>query len=156
MIKILNSLNQKYRTNYNKQDLKYPVIKISILTLIASISSLLTHIISILSETETLFFIDIVINCLCLMLMTSYYPNIYKNLCCLMIKCILSCDEQQNKIQIHIDQNKKNNESIHNNNNDDDTKYDVRTLELSPEEIKYEQHSEYTKTIYTQQTNNVV
>eukprot|EP01083_Nonionella_stella_P201299 736506_1 len=57
LIRILNSLNEHYRNKQRTNDsIKYPAIKISILTLFATITSLFAHVISIISQSNTAFF----------------------------------------------------------------------------------------------------
>eukprot|EP01084_Bolivina_argentea_P141542 248707_1 len=123
--KIMNSLKQKYTTNFNNENLKYPIIKISILTLFASITSILTNIISILTNTNVVFAIDIPINVLCIMLMTSYYPKLYKRVC------------------LQIDQNTEKSD-----NNDikmEETNYNTATLGISLHALKFNVESTVSK-----------
>eukprot|EP01084_Bolivina_argentea_P226485 382576_1 len=73
----------------SKNDIQYPasvifqVHKITTLTLIATISTFLST--AIIGWTYAMWpsFINMPLNCICLMFMTNYYPNGYKNICCL-------------------------------------------------------------------------
>eukprot|EP01084_Bolivina_argentea_P013861 25967_1 len=143
LMKIMKSLEKHYSKNYDNEDLKYPVIKISILTSVASVTTLLTHIISIISATDTAFSIDIPLNCLCIMLMTKYYKKLYKTLCCGLIKCVLLAENKEyieKNMQQEINQNKKPIDI-------DDTHYETRTLGIDPTRINYDNQSEFTQTI---------
>ncbi len=72
-----------------ENDIQYPsklifeIYKISILTLVAIISTFLST--AIIGWTYAIWpsFIDMPLNSICLLFMTDYYPNGYKKICCL-------------------------------------------------------------------------
>eukprot|EP01084_Bolivina_argentea_P141540 248703_1 len=141
--KIMNSLKQKYRKNFNNENLKYPIIKISILTLFASITSILSHIISILTKTNVAFTIDIPINALCIMLMTSYYPKLYKRLCFVCITLISLFDKTKDieeNMEQQIDKNRGNNDIKM-----EETNCNTATLGISLRAIKFDIESTMSK-----------
>ena len=144
LYQIIHSLRKTYKRNFDDEKLKYPVIKISILTIFASSTSVITCIISGLTETNLAFCIDIPINSLCIMLMTNYYSGLYQKLCCGCIKCISLFDNKQkmeHNLQNQIDEC-ANGEAV----DVDDTQHDTRTLGIIPDQIKLEK-TEYTVTI---------
>ena len=55
-------------------------------------SSFVSLIISGTTNSANIFFIDMTLNVLCIILMTPYYKGWYRNLCCCCIKtCIMCC-----------------------------------------------------------------
>ena len=94
LIKTLIRLKKDY--NYDTQntndDFKYSVTKIVILEGVIVSTSFTAHIIGMITGTDIIFLIDTPFNCLCIMLMTSYYDKLYKKLCCGLIKCMTIFD----------------------------------------------------------------
>ena len=78
------------------------------MTLTALLSSFGSLVISGITNSANIFFIDMTLNVLCIILMTSYYKGWYKRLCCCCIRsCILCClcdKEQQKMYKDHIEQ----------------------------------------------------
>eukprot|EP01084_Bolivina_argentea_P069244 126039_1 len=148
LIKIMKSLQVNYENHTNKE-LKYPVIKTSILTLVASITTLFAIFVSIITDTDTAFIIDIPFNCLCIMLMTNYYSKWYEKLCCVLIKCISAFYGEQN-IEENMTQHHVHNREHQIDENkcvEFDTCFQTATIGISPDAIKYENESEFTQTV---------
>ena len=93
LIKISKSLRQNF--NSNVPQLKYNGTKMTILQLIASLSSWCLTIFVIITETPIGFAIDQPINIICVLLMTSYYDAWYSKCCCLCIKCFTLFDNKE-------------------------------------------------------------
>ena len=95
--KIMTSLKQSYNESNanNSKELKTMTINISILTLIALISSLQAKIMSLFIPTNIFYAIDHPLNCLCVMLMMPYYDKLYNILCCGFVKCFRYFDQSQ-------------------------------------------------------------
>ena len=55
-------------------------------------TSLLAFVISAGLETGMIFSIDVPLNCVCVILMVAYYDRIYTKLCCGIIRCVESCE----------------------------------------------------------------
>ena len=82
----------------------------TILTLIALLSSFGSIIFAAMTDSASIFFFDMTLNTLCLMLMTNYYKGWYRKLCCCCISCCILCifcdKEQQKMYQDHMDKSK--------------------------------------------------
>ena len=73
--------NGKYHT-YSGEDLKLPVVQISILASMATFSPVIAHIITVIAGTYIPFLMDTPINVLCVMLMAPFYrKEIYQRIC---------------------------------------------------------------------------
>lgn len=148
LIKIINSLNQNYpkESVQNNKDLKYPVIKFSILTIICCMTTLIAHIICIPFATDIVFAIDITLNCLCVMLMTPYHQILYQKLCCGLIRCFSLCDTIKNEEIVEIVTQKPVGDNYH--VDIDDTQFDTMTLGITPDAIIYQDSDkEMTQTV---------
>ena len=97
LLSIMRALQEDFNGKYYKysgKDLKFPVVKISILTSIATLSSVIAHIITIITGTYVPFLVDIPINILCVMLMAPFYrKETYQRICCGIIYIVEWCDE---------------------------------------------------------------
>ena len=159
MMKIMRSLDQKYGDDYRRSrsnsaniyynnDLRNPAIRVFVLTMIALLSTILAVLSAILLSTTLFFAIDEPLNCLCVMLMVSYYDNLYSKCCCGVIRCIESCfrftsndsDSSINNDNSPISVTEKENNIF------SDEEHETRTLETDISKIKYQIESEMTKT----------
>eukprot|EP01083_Nonionella_stella_P070355 188182_1 len=168
VMKIIKSLKIEFSAHHVGRDFRYPVTKISILTLVATVSSIAAHVISMTTTTYIAFVIDIPINVLCVMLMTPYYSRWYDKLCCGLIKCSELCtwgksrprQRRNRKIkekEVTTDALSKQEETVaevgsvgvETTTKMEETKYETRTCLSSKDEpgIKYEPLSVVTKTI---------
>ena len=120
LFKIMKSLRQRW--NYTGKDFTYPAILVSILTSVATLVSVLGHILCILTDTYITFLIDMSINTLCVMLMTFYYLDVYDKLCCGLIKCVALFASDRNN-------GKTENEKVENESNNDKTDKEKRNKE---------------------------
>ena len=151
LIKILRALNSKYQKNNHDYDKDFtgPVIKIWILTSVSGITTLIAHIISILTLTNVAYGFDTPINCICIVLMSQYYSKSYEMSCCLLIKCINCCDKRHKEnVAVNIIASKQEPK----NNNDEiehESQFETRTNQLpsdSPNEL-IEDNIEFTKSV---------
>ena len=85
LYKLLKSM--KDQPENVSQGIRQSAIKLTILTAIALISSILSHPVSVLTKSTVVYGIDIPLNMLCVMLTTRYYSRLYKTICCGVIKC---------------------------------------------------------------------
>lgn len=80
--------------SYSGKDIKDHLTEISIPILMATISSVIAHLIAVLLGMYIFFAIDIPINMLCVMLMAPYFPkDTFRTICCGLIQCIELVDE---------------------------------------------------------------
>eukprot|EP01084_Bolivina_argentea_P041649 76876_1 len=168
LVSEMNSLISDWKVSYNGRDLKYHVIKLSILTSVATITTILAHIISIISQTYVAFLLDIPVNMLCVMLMAPYYSSLYETMCCGTIECvgIFDTDNKSNKLKVahktHDNtQCRSNQDKGIESNNVESIKMDTTKIEdtqMSIEDIKSVAHinkqqdlkeSEYEHTLGT-------
>lgn len=92
LYKLLKSMQNQHKNA--TQDIEQSAIKLTILTVIALISSLLSHPISVFTDSTFIYGMDIPLNMLCVMLTSSYYCKMYKILCCGAIKVCDSMNGQ--------------------------------------------------------------
>ena len=150
LIKILRALNSKYPKNDHDYDKDFtgPVIKIWILTSVSGITTLIAHIISILTLTNVAYGFDTPINCICIVLMSEYYSKSYEMSCCLLIKCINCCDKR-NKENIAIDIINDKNETNNNDEIEHESQFETRTNQLPSDSpsILIDDKLEFTKSV---------
>ena len=144
LAKILKSLKQ-YDSGKDLQDIKFPAIKVTSLTVIVLVSSLLAHVINFFSQSVTIYTFDIPLNAFCIMLTAPYYNELYRKLCCGVIKCF-ECCESSNEENIKLQNIMNSGKDI---TNVDDTEFETRTAKDDLNQIKYRDQSEYTQTNVT-------
>ena len=97
--KIGNSLKENYGQEQATKDLKKPAIKVLILSMTAMATSIMAFLISAELATEFIFSVDIPLNCVCVILMVTYYDGIYTKLCCGLIRCVETCENNDKIIE---------------------------------------------------------
>eukprot|EP01084_Bolivina_argentea_P007768 14578_1 len=99
------------------QKIVYAAQKTTILTATSTISSLVFPGITAGTGVGLFSGVDLIINPICMILMTAYYPDdlLYKRLCCMCIGCCNKCDKSNNKDSNDYD-NDENNKKKRNKN----------------------------------------
>eukprot|EP01084_Bolivina_argentea_P004043 7657_1 len=130
LTKINKALKESYGKQHHNRELRETANKIFILTFISSTSSCFAYIVAVLSEATIIFHIDIIINIICVIFMTRYYPKAYYGMCCVFIKCM----DRINSIQTI------NNEICNDETNDvkiENSQFETRTMGAIPMAIQY-------------------
>eukprot|EP01084_Bolivina_argentea_P182976 315810_1 len=78
---------------------KFSSNKITILSLTAVCSTFIGMMFLFFAGSNALLWIDCVVNCICMMLMTPYYPGVYAKLCCGLIKIVDLINSKQKIIE---------------------------------------------------------